>query len=78
MYPTTTRNTLGPPSSTYNTVNHQRLSSIRDRDHIYESAIIIPATTSAGVTASDDDALSERHYFDLDPNVAHTTVDGLQ
>ncbi len=86
MYPVTTNTTL-PPSTlhhtaarypyssldtsstaynTVNTVNHQRVSS-RDRDHIYESAI---------VTATDDVAVengvSERQYFDLDPNYTRT------
>ena len=51
-------------SSTYNTINQQRLST---RDHIYESTFAPNLATVTDEVAGEDTA-SEHKYFVLDPN----------
>ena len=73
---TSTRNSMPPTalqsatyafsdtSSTYNTINQQRLST---KDHIYESTFLPNVVTETGNVVHGDTS-SEHKYFVLDPN----------
>ena len=78
---TSTRNSMPPTalqsatyafsdtSSTYNTINQQRLST---RDHIYESTFS-PNSVTVTENVPEEGTTSEHNYFVLDSNYVHST-----